>query len=73
MILKYISKSCIFYFITKSFIVENHQSSDKIDDNLQIVVGYKCRKFRTKGKILQLITVKENVYAGTRRNIRPWR
>ena len=67
MILKQISKSWIFYSITQIFIVENHQSSDKIDDNLQIAVGYKCQKFWTKRKILELITAKENVNAGTQR------
>ena len=53
--------------------MENHQSSDKIDDNLLIVVGFNCQKFRTKKKILQLITAKENACAGTRRKTRPWR
>ena len=40
--LERISKSWIFYFITQCFMADDHQSSDKVDDKLQLVVDLKC-------------------------------
>ena len=66
-----LSKSLVLYFITKSFMPNDQQSSDKVNDSLQKVVDHKCQKFRTKKKFLDKSQQKRVLVQASRKELVP--
>ena len=66
-----ISKSLVLYFITQSFMPNDQQSSDKVNDSLQKVDHHKCQNFRTKRKFLNTSQQKRVLVEASRKELVP--